>query len=119
MGCDLHITRAKEQWDSEDAPILLEEWVEFVESDPSLSLDPQSGKGFAVWKGKCRYNDQTWFDWGYGKIFTTNPDTPILRKMLEMAKHFGAQVQGDDCEVYADDSGYPLGYTGPRNSENG
>ncbi len=114
MGCDIHITRAPQYWESENYPISLEEWIELVENDPSLNLDPEAGEGFAIWKGECQHGDETWFAWSYGSINTTNPDPPILRKALEIAKSFGAQVQDDDCQIYEDDSGYPIRCTGPQ-----
>ncbi len=54
---------------------------------------------FALWSGSFEYPDP-WFDWAQGNIYTKNPDEPILRKMLQIAQHLNAFVQGDEGEVY-------------------
>ena len=114
MGYEIGITRAEEHQDCEENPISLEEWLLLVDNDPTLTLDPQYGPGHADWKGECRHGDGTWFDWRYGEIYTKNPDQAILRKMLEMAARLGAKLRDESSQYFEDDSGYPVGYEGPR-----
>lgn len=49
MGYDVHITRAEDWSENEDAPISLEEWERFVDGDPELRPDPDNGMPMAVW----------------------------------------------------------------------
>ena len=102
MGYDLRITRAPGHWaESEDGGIDAEEWLAVVAADPELSLE-SGRKHFARWSGPSKH-PEPWFDWWRGTIKTKNPDPPIVQKMIAMAQHLGARVQGDDGEVYLPD----------------
>jgi hypothetical protein len=102
MGYDLHITR-KANWSDEDGPLIGEdEWLRFIESDPELSLDPETQCSFgeedvlfAAWKGET--GALGWFN---GEITTKNPDRALILKMVKIAEVLGAKVQGDDGEEY-------------------
>jgi hypothetical protein len=50
---------------------------------------------FAAWKGRAGAL-------GYyaGEITANNPERPLIVKMVQVAKKLGANVQGDDGEVY-------------------
>jgi hypothetical protein len=102
MGYDLHITRRK-NWSDTGRDINVEEWLKYVEKDPELSLSPEDGPGFAKWSGKSKLTDP-WLDWSSGNVYTKNPDEPLIDKMTVIARVLGAQVQGDDGEIYH--SGY-------------
>jgi hypothetical protein len=101
MGWEIHITRAK-SWSENDAcPITKEEWLDLVHKDPELTIDPRdNGPYFALWLSHNIGNDHPWFDWFQGNIDTKHPDQKTLAKAIEIAKHFGATVQGDDGETY-------------------
>jgi len=102
MGYDLHITRAEHWAENEQNPITAEEWLALVESDPDLTIDPRGNKPyFALWLGHWLGWDYPWFDWFRGDIHTKYPDRKTLGKMLEIAAHFGAKVQGDEGELYS------------------
>jgi hypothetical protein len=101
MGWEIHITRAEHWPDSDEHPISAEEWLELVESDPELTIDPRdNGPYFALWVAHWVQGDHPWFDWFKGAIKTKHPDRMTLVKALQIARHFGARVQGDDGEVY-------------------
>jgi len=116
MGYDLHITRATDWTESEAAPILLEEWIAFVEADPEMRLEDVAigrvngkpaisyqNEGLAVWtaySGHDPEGNMAWFDYCDGRIVVKNPDEEIRRKMKQIAVHFGAAVIGDDDESY-------------------
>ncbi|HRI16565.1 MAG TPA: hypothetical protein PLX89_26530 [Verrucomicrobiota bacterium] len=106
MGYELHITRAEFHANNAGHVITADEWLRYVQSDPELRLSPDGGKYFAVWSGKSKYPDP-WFDWFNGNISTKNPDKASAGKMLQIAQALGAQVQGDDGEVYEDTSEIP------------
>jgi hypothetical protein len=101
MGWEIHITRAEHWADSDRHPINAEEWLAIVEADPELTIDPRdNGPYFALWRAHWVEGDHPWFDWFKGSIDTKCPDRKTLGKALEIAKRFGARVQGDDGEVY-------------------
>ena len=100
MGYELHITRAENWAESDQNPIAAEEWLALVDGDPELRIDADNGAHFAIWSGPCSYPDGGWFDWSDGCISTKHPDRAILAKMLQIASHLGARVQGDDGEEY-------------------
>jgi hypothetical protein len=101
MGYYFHITRRKLYCDEEGPLISIEEWKSLVEADPELSFRDERDPLTAIWSGISKWPDP-WFSYSerYGYIDTKNPDTPIIAKMLQMAKLLNAKVQGDDGETY-------------------
>jgi hypothetical protein len=99
MGYDLHITRAKFHYQNQGAWITADEWLQYIEQDPELTLAGYNGDYFALWSGKSGYPDP-WLDWFEGNIYTKNPDDPLINKMVDIAKKLSAQAQGDDGEIY-------------------
>ena len=116
MGYDLHITRAEDWLDSEEKPILLNEWLAYVEQDPEMTLEEVAigrvkgqaavayqNKGLAVWtafSGHDPEGNKAWFNYWRGAIVVKKPDDEILAKMRQIAAHFRARVMGDDGEEY-------------------
>lgn len=116
MGYDVHITRADDWPESSQNPIRLEEWLEYLKSDPEFRLDgkaeaitPQGerirceSEGLAVWIAHPKHGQRgnmAWFDCQDGEVVVKNPDDPILGKMRVVAKALHARVQGDDGEYY-------------------
>jgi hypothetical protein len=115
MGYDLHITRAEDWTESETFPIGLEEWLDHVASDPEMRLDNHAeveidghairleSEGVAVWtafSGHGVGGNMAWFSYHSGNVVVKNPDRQNLGKMLQVADHLGASVQGDDGEKY-------------------
>jgi len=116
MGYDVHITREDDGCESEDNPISLDEWIEYVVGDPEMRRDDVAkieleGKqtlsyvspGLSVWttysKNKSGGN-QAWFDYRHGAIVVKNPDDEILEKMKQIAAALNANVIGDEGELY-------------------
>src|SRR5689334_3842777 len=105
MGYDLHITRADDWRDLEGHQISSEEWLAYVKNDPSLTLRGESVWPFeAIWSGddvcgKSEY-PEAWLDWLDGYVYTKNPDRPVIKKMVLIARVLNAKVQGDDGEIY-------------------
>jgi len=102
MGYDLHITRRK-HWTDKGDDITADEWLAYVRGDFELRLQPESGPYFAVWKGPSEPDD-SWLDWSDGQIYTKNPDTAFIGKMVAIAQQLDAAAQGDDGETYPKDS---------------
>jgi DNA-directed RNA polymerase len=106
MGYDLHITRAAEDWGSNDGvEISAEDWLRYIRSDPELTLEPENGPYFVRWLGKSNH-PEPWLNWRRGNLYSTHPDKALLEKMLAIARYFGARVQGDDGEIYHTTEGY-------------
>ena len=99
MGYDLYITRAPHWPDSEAHPITAREWLALVQSDDTLTITGVQGPYLAVWHGDSQY-EEPWLDWERGRVFTKNPDVPLIDKMVVIAERLGASVQGDDGERY-------------------
>jgi hypothetical protein len=103
MGYDVHITRADDWVDNEAHRIEASEWHALIESDSELRLAGYNGPHFAIWDGHPQ-DDEAWLDWHEGNIETKNPDEPLIQKMIEIAGRLRAKVQGDDGEVYTEES---------------
>lgn len=112
MGYDLHITRAADWTDSENAPISLEEWARYIRTDPEMRLDGfaevtlpdgrilrTEGEGLAVWTA---FPVPVWFAHRAGRIVVKNPDEEIIAKMIAIAGALGAHVVGDEGEEYSE-----------------
>jgi hypothetical protein len=98
MGYDLHVTRRKNWLDSGD-DISLEEFTAYVRKDPEFTYPSKMGGHYAEWKSpKTDY--ESWLCWEAGSIQTKNPEPEFIDKMIAVGKAFGAEVQGDDGEVY-------------------
>lgn len=116
MGYDFHITRSSDWTESESAPILLDEWKAYIQSDPEFRLDnfaeatTEDGEfiryvndGLAVWtaySGHDEKGNMAWFDYRRGEIVVKNADDEIRAKMKQIAKVFVARVVGDEGEEY-------------------
>jgi hypothetical protein len=106
MGYDIHITR-KEFWADEEGPdITLDEWQEYLKTDPTIEPDP-------VNPGEENYiltsHPEKWPIWwnSSGEIYTKNPDPEVITKFVEIARVMQASVQGDDGEEYGLDPDDP------------
>ncbi|WPU23265.1 hypothetical protein RI049_00410 [Cedecea neteri] len=96
MGWEMHITRAEQAWDGESAPILAEEWIQYVNNDPELSFSPVNGQYHVIWLG----DEINWLDWHAGNISTKSPAQGLYCKMLDIAASFNAKVLDDDDRIY-------------------
>jgi hypothetical protein len=115
MGYDVHITRAIDWFENNEARIPLEDWLAYVESDPEMRLDNVAeakmpdgilryeNAGLAVWTAYSHHGEGDtliWFDFQSGNIVVKNPDEEILAKMCHVAEALRARVQGDEGEYY-------------------
>ena len=106
MGYDLHITR-KEYWSDEDGPtISLAEWLTFVANDPDIEPDLENAESenFVIVSHPKRW--PLWWD-PTGEIFTKNPDSAVVAKLVQIAQLLDARVLGDDEEIYGVDVSDP------------
>ena len=119
MGYDVHITRAQEWFESERAPITLEEWLACVREDPELRLEhavrasTADGDalevelpGLAAWTAWSRHAEpdavvHLWHS--DGCIDCRGIDDEVTAKLYRIAQSLGARVVGDDGEEYGPD----------------
>ncbi len=101
MGYDLHITR-KDCWaDEEDkSSISRDEWKAYVETDPEITLDPDNPFEDYFLYIRAEENWPLWFNPRLGNIYTKNPPTDVIEKIVTIAATLKARVQGDDQEFY-------------------
>ena len=113
MGYEVHVRRA------DASPISLEDWSAYVEQAADLRMDdfaqsetPDGATlrieepGIAVWTAHPDPAEGGWITFYEGEIVVNNPDAAMLRRMHEIALAFGAQLRGDDGELY-DAAGEP------------
>ncbi len=119
MGYEVHITRKAEWFDEEGPDISLEDWKDYIASDPEMRLDGYAEAatangdivrmeldGIAVWTAYSAHGidgNMAWLYPGAGGIVAKNPDPEILAKMFEIAQALGARVVGDEGEEYGPD----------------
>lgn len=111
----VHISRSESWNESEENPILLDEWIRLVERADEMQLAyPRSHldrihdvpardrDGLACWTGWSRHaaDNAVWFKYENGRVTVSNPDTEVLRRMAWIARNLEAQVQGDRGEIY-------------------
>ncbi|PIE22553.1 MAG: hypothetical protein CSA62_11890 [Planctomycetota bacterium] len=94
MGYDLRITRSIDWTSNRGQEIPSSEWLDLVESDPELRLDPAYGP-FAA-----RFGKSAFFDWYEGNVLTTDADFATVSKLLRLAEALSGIVQGDNGEFY-------------------
>lgn len=106
MGYNLYITRADWWLKNEGKEISSQEWLRVVDSDPELWLAGYNGPFFSIWSGPSKY-PEPWLDWEDGNVYSKNPDKALVEKMIQIAHRLGGKVQGDDGEIYVDNSEVP------------
>lgn len=99
MGVEFHITRAEFWAENDDYQISADEWLDIINSDPELSLSPESGEFHAIWNGE-RSDGEDWLEWFQGNISTKWPPTSLYRKMLQISQKLNAKVMDDNGTVY-------------------
>ena len=112
MAYAFHITRA-DFWAEDTAPVTYDEAVQAIRDLPDFSADPtgtvqtvnpRSGQVLTMSLGKCIvYRDMVRICFQAGTPTFAVRDTAELLPFLELAERLGAQVQGDEGEVYTRD----------------
>lgn len=119
MGYELHITKREHWADTETPDIPLDEWLAYVNRDIELGLTNdydikngtetqfQNRTGYCEWNAhptEKEPNARPWFSYWKGSIDTKNPDAPTIRKMIQIALALNAIVQGDEGEIYTEET---------------
>ena len=109
MGYEVHITR-KPNWFDDAGPVIsLEEWIEYVLSDPEMQecyrwIDDEVPPRLALvdvagWKAHPT-NSRVYLCHVEDRNSTRDPDNATLKKMHKIAIVLNARVQGHEGEEY-------------------
>lgn len=97
MSLDVYIVRFRDFETGAEEGITVEEWLSVAGADPELRPAGPSGHDAAtyVWTGDSDLPDP-WFAWDDGRVYTKNPDDPVLTKLQMLASRLnGLVVTGD------------------------
>ena len=109
MSYEISITRAPHRFNMEQYPITHEEWLRFVEAEPSLRT---SETDYTEWKSFGRIYSTVWTErpdpengpdhllWYKYAVTVWHPDETIVAKMVEIARKLRANVIGEEGEFY-------------------
>lgn len=116
MGYQIHIKRCDENWTNDRNPIRIEEWDRVVASDPSLQVmnvlevtDPDTGKvllrvhgdRMAKWVPDEKNPEEfVCFILNRGVLSFSADALVFYDKLKEVAMKLGANIIGDDGELY-------------------
>lgn len=109
MGYELHIRRV-----DEDNKITVQEWtnyinnaIDFEKTHELRAINPHTGlilqiscPNCGLWKLNKNLQVPFTYSDSSGYISVKNPDDIVIRKMIEISKHFHALVIGDEGEEY-------------------
>jgi hypothetical protein len=96
MGYTLHLTRAEHWTESEALPLTAAEWHAYVAREPSLE---PAAEHAAVWT-PVPGGPPLLLRWHAGRVDCDGADEALAERLVPMARALGAQVQGDDGELY-------------------
>lgn len=109
MSHQVSITRASDPFSAAEHPISYDEWLQFIESDPTLET---SETDYTDWKDFGRIYSTLWLDcpdpqnspshlhWYDYAVAVWHPDDAIVTKMVEIAAKLQANVIGEEGEFY-------------------
>lgn len=105
MGYDLHITR-KQDWSQEEGPtISREEVVAYFDSIDDFQVASEysnDGEMMFAWMGSPERGWVMHID-DEGELLSKNPSEDLVRRLWLIAQDLGAQLHGDDGELYRQD----------------
>ena len=109
MSYSVYIIRKSE--DGQESPITLDEWNAYIEADPDLKRPDPGHPNYSETlvllplDGSPPENWQ-WLGWLNGSISSDYPQPPMLKKIGQVARIFGAVVMSDDGDIWTiDDNG--------------
>jgi len=102
MGYDLSIIRYKGE---EPVEIAFKEWEDYAAGDEELEQSNITDDGmYWEWNAHSEHNypsaGRPWLNYSNGRIYSKNPDSEMVVKMVQIAEVLGAKVQGQDGEFY-------------------
>jgi hypothetical protein len=106
MSYSVHVLRQTAE--GQEAPITLDEWNAYIESDPELKRPEPGHTNFSetlVLLPTDGVSPDEWqsLRWVTGSILFDYPQQPMLKKMGQIARHFDAAVMSDDGDIWTID----------------
>ena len=107
MGYEVHVIRQTES--GEETDITLEEWQRFVDANSELVPPPHGNTNHHVKNLYCLPTESPdsemwpWIAWTNGRIHSKYCERPVMKKLGEMARYFGAVVMSDDGDIWTID----------------
>jgi hypothetical protein len=106
MSYSVHIVRQTAE--GQEDPISLDEWNAYIEADPDLKRPEPGHPNYSdtlvlLPSETDNPEDWPWLAWSSGSLSTDYPQQPMLKKMGQLALHFGAVVMSDDGDIWAID----------------
>lgn len=104
MGYAIYITR--ESATENASGITLDEWNDYIDSDPDFKRpepgDVNHGRNLVILSSSESGDPDHWgwLAWGEGSLHSEYPQTEMLKKIGQIARHFGAVVRSDDGELW-------------------
>ncbi|MEU8164934.1 hypothetical protein AB0B97_00345 [Micromonospora sp. NPDC049004] len=104
MAYELHITRADEYFDSEEHPITFEEWLQYADANPALTIGGRLNSGVGlqpIYEFTCSNGDVVSMTWFEGAIEIKGHFEGIaFREFGDIVGDLQANLLGDDGERY-------------------
>jgi hypothetical protein len=106
MSYSVHIVRQTAE--GQETPIPLDEWNAYIEADPDLKRPEPGHPNYSetlvlLPSDAASPDDWQWLSWTNGSISSDYPQQPMLKKMGQVARQFGAVVMSDDGDIWTID----------------
>jgi|GEM_PF-5363338 len=106
MSYSVHILRQTP--DGQETSITQDEWNAFINSDPDLQRPEAGHINYSGTTALLPTDGVNSADWQClrlvtGSILSDYPQQPMLKKMGQIARHFGAVVMSDDGDIWSID----------------
>ena len=106
MSYSVYITR--QSADGQEVPITLDEWNAYIAADSDLKRPEPGHPNYSetlvlLPSEPSGPDDWQWLSWGSGSIHADYPQQAMLKKMGQIARHFGAVVMSDDGDIWTID----------------
>jgi hypothetical protein len=106
VSYSLHLIRQSE--DGSEVPISLDEWNAYIASDSDLRRPEPAHLNYSetlvlLPDDSPSPDEWQWLSWGSGSISSDYPQQPMLKKMAQIARHFGAVLMCDDGDRWTID----------------
>ena len=99
MAQDYHITRSQDWTQNRGREISAPQWQSYAHNDSEFSSDPENGPNAFIWKAHPQESPDAWLDWSQGNVYSVDPDSTLISKMVHIAEALGARVVTDDNRV--------------------
>jgi hypothetical protein len=106
MSLSVHILR--QTADGQELPITLDEWNAYIDSDSELKRPEPGHLNYSqtlvlLPSDTASPDDWQGLSWTTGSISSDYPQQPMLKKIGQIARHFGAVIMSDDGDIWTID----------------